>query len=315
MADPFGELADGRAARVWTLRAGGTTARVTDLGATLVALDFGEGSVVLGHEDAGAYERDDAYHGALVGRVSGRIGGSSFVLDGTRYEVEANTPPDQLHGGPVGFSFRLWNEEQATDDTLVLSLVSEAGDQGFPGRAEARVRFALRDGALRIEYEARSDAPTPFGLTQHPYVNLGTEDVLAYEVSSNVDRFTPLTAAGIPTGEVRAVAGTPLDLATPRRVGDLVSGLGEPLDHGLVAPEGEGASFRVAYGDRAVVLTSDQPCLQLYAGHKLKPPFRPHQGLAVEPQGWPDSLNHEAFPDQVLRPGETYRRFIEIVKG
>jgi aldose 1-epimerase len=36
-----------------------------------------------------------------------------------------------------------------------------------------------------------------------------------------------------------------------------------------------------------------------------------HGGLCLEPQRFPDAVNHPGFADAVLRPGETYRQITE----
>ena len=311
--EPFGALPDGTPAVLYRIEGEGVSAAVTSYGAHLVSLKLGGVETVLGHGEVGAYLDDDAYLGSLVGRVAGRIGGAAFPLDGETVAVAANAGANQLHGGPRGFSHRVLTREASGEGALVLRLVSEDGDQGFPGAVTLRVTFEARDHALRIAYAAESTAPTPLSLTHHPYFSLGGETVTDHRLRVNATAYTPLTEAGIPTG---VVAPLPPGLQLPggRAVEDILAALApDPLDHGLVCPDGVDASL--SGPDAAVRVTSDQTHLQVYAGHKLAAPWRPYQGLALEPQGWPDAEKHPGFPARILRPGEAYRRHITYAAG
>ena len=296
-----------------TLRAGGAHAQVLPYGARIARLAFGGQDVFAAYGDAGNNVDDEAYLGAVLGRVSGRIGGARLSVDGHAHDLDANAGADQLHGGTAGFSRRVWGVAERAADRLTLTLTSEDGDQGFPGRVEARVRIGLSQRALRVDYEARADAPTPVSLTHHPYVRLSGADVLDHTVQANAAAWTPLTEAGIPTGEVVPVAGTALDPTRPRRVGDLEDAFAGGLDHGIVCPGG--ARVAVSDGQRTLTVTSDRTHCQLFAGGTLGAVPGRHCGLAVEPQEWPDAEKHEGFAPRVLRPGEAYRRWVEYRIG
>ena len=107
--------------------------------------------------------------------------------------------------------------EAAPDgEDVVLTLTSPDGDQGFPGRLEVSVRYAIADDTLSIDYMARTDAPTVINLTNHAYFNLaGAGTVLEHVLTIAADAFLPVDATLIPTGERRPVAGTPFDFRTP----------------------------------------------------------------------------------------------------
>ena len=291
----------------YVLRVGGAYARILAYGARIAELSFGGRDVFVRYADDASNVDDEAFLGAALGRVSGRIGGARLTVDGQTHDLAANAGDDQLHGGPGGLSNRDWTLAEQAEDRLVLTLVSEDGDQGFPGRLEARLTFALTEDALRVDYEATADAPTPVSLTHHPYVRLSGTDVLDHTVQANGASWTPLTEAGIPTGAVEDVTGTPLDLRAPARVGDVIEAL-DGLDHGVVCPGG--VRVAVSDGARTLTITSDQTHCQLFGAGTLGDPPGQHCGLAVEPQGWPDAEKHEGFESRILRPGETYRRWV-----
>ncbi len=77
----------------------------------------------------------------------------------------------------------------------------------------------IEPATLRVELSAVCDKPTVVNLTQHAYFNLdGSSDILDHELMLNCDFYTPTDTGLIPTGEIRAVAGTPYDFRKPRPV-------------------------------------------------------------------------------------------------
>src|SRR5262249_54923954 len=149
---------------------------------------------------------------------------AAFSLDGRKYTLAANNGPNALHGGVNGFDKKTWKAERVDHEGepgIAYTLVSPDGDQGYPGTLNVRVTYTLtRDNALSVEYEATSARATPINLTQHSYFNLageGSGDILGHRLAIDADRFTPVDATLIPTGELAAVDGTPFDLrhATP----------------------------------------------------------------------------------------------------
>lgn len=330
--------ADGQAVLAATLDNGqGLRARVMNHGATLLELwvpdrHGRQADVVLGFDDVRAYLGAQPYFGAVVGRYANRIADARFELGGRRYTLSANEGAHHLHGGLRGFDKLEWTpaeERAAPFPEIVLTCASPDGDQGYPGRVEASVAYALMpDNALRIDYEAWTDAPTILNLTHHAYWNLGVhDDVLEHELEIFGSRFLPVDAALIPTGELRPVDGTPMDFRRPAAVG---ARLGEPdeqllrggggYDHNWVldrAAPGLLAAARLhepRLGRTVEVLTTE-PGLQFYSGNQLDGSlvgksgrrYGRHAGLCLETQRFPDSPHHPHFPSTVLMPGEVYR--------
>lgn len=330
---PFGTTAAGAQARVHTLVGErGVVVRVSDFGATVVGVHLpdrdGEvADVTLGFDAVEGYESGaNAYFGATVGRVANRIAHAEFSLDGRRHRLAANEPPHHLHGGAErSFSKVLWQVIDSGNDLVELAYASPAGEEGYPGRVEAIARYQITGTALEVRYRATTDATTPVNLTTHTYWNLsgaGNGTVLDHQVEVRAQAYTPTDDALIPTGGIEPVAGTPLDLRRPARIGDAVDALvGTPAlgyDHNLVL-DGPPGTLRLAArvsdpaSGRVLELHTDQPGLQLYTGNRLDGQtgkdgrrYIRHGGLCLEPQHHPDAIHHPRFPSILLEPGDGY---------
>ncbi len=329
--------ASGQAVLAATMDNGqGLRARVMNHGATLLELwvpdRYGrQADVVLGFDDARAYLGIQPYFGAVVGRYANRIADAEFDIAGRRYRLAANDGRHHLHGGRRGFDKLEWTlaeEREAPFPEIAWTCISPDGDEGYPGRLEASVAYALTpDNALRIDYEAWCDAPTIVNMTQHAYWNLGLQDdVLEHELEIFGSRFLPVDAGLIPTGEWRPVAGTPMDFLAPAAVGARIAAPDEQLlrgggyDHNWVLDAAGGQLALAArlreprLGRRMEVLTT-QPGLQFYSGNQLDGSlvgkrgrkYGRHAGLCLETQHFPDSPHRPEFPSTLLMPGDIYR--------
>jgi len=339
----FGRLADGREARLFTLENGrGLVAEVTDFGGIIVRLLVPDragraADVVLGVDSAGEFEAKAAGFNSVIGRYANRIAGGRFTLDGKTYQLETNSSsggvPVHIHGGRQGFNRRLWAATPTARDGLPavrLSLTSPDGDQGYPGNLQVEVLYSVTaDGALRLDYTATTDRPTPLNLTNHAYFNLkgeGEGDILDHELTLRAARYTPVTPALIPTGELAPVAGTPFDFTRPRRIGERIAAdhpqmaIGRGYDHNFVldhrgdAP-GLAALVHEPASGRVLEVLTTEPGVQLFtANHfagrlvgKSGRAYPRYGGFCLETQHYPDSPNQAAFPSTILRPGQTFR--------
>ena len=307
----------------------GAEARIITWGAVLrdlvVPARRGRQGVVLGLERIEDYVAHSPYLGAVVGRYANRIGGACFRLGGRTYRLDANEGANQLHGGPHGFGQRLWSLLDHGPAHATLGLVSANGDMGYPGRLTATCTYTLHPPAtLAISFEATCDRPTPVNLTSHGYYNLdGSPDISGHALTILGDFITPTDAALIPTGEVRAVAGTAHDFRTGRVMGEALRD-GTAFDVNYVLRGGEGlahaATLRGAASGIAMDLWTTEPGLQLYDGHALDIPvpglggrrYGRHGAVVLEPQRFPDGPNRPHFPPSLLRPGEVSRQAMEL---
>lgn len=314
--------------------AGGITAGVISFGATLTELKVpgrdGPVNVVLGFDDLSAYRTHGAFFGAIAGRCANRIAGGRAHVGGRDYQLDLNEHGrTHLHGGTEGFGVRDWTVERHSADCVLLSLVSPDGDQGYPGEVHASCFYRVEPGRLAIELEARTDRETLVNLAAHAYFNLdGGGSALDHRLRIAADAYTPVDADNIPTGEIRAVADSRFDFRRLRpvcREGAPYEG----YDHNFVlarqAREAPAFAARLeaARSGIAMDVLTTEPGLQFYDGGNL--PVRErlhgdvqgvrHGGLCLEPQRFPDAVNHPGFADAVLRPGETYRQITEYRFG
>jgi aldose 1-epimerase len=313
--------------------------QISDFGGTIVGLtapdrDGRLEDVVLGWaspEELFAHT-GKTYFGALIGRFGNRIANRRFTLDGESYSLPINDPPNSLHGGSHGFHTAVWAAKPLESDAaLDLTYHSPDGEEGYPGDLSVAVRYTLTDdNALRIDYTATTDRPTVLNLTNHAYFNLEGNrdgDILAHALELNAERFTPVNETLIPTGELRAVAGTPFDFRRPTPIGARIDAedeqmrFGKGYDHNFVIDGGgRGALVRAARvvaprSGRVLEVETTQPGVQFYSGNfldgsiigKTGRTYGPRSGFCLETQHFPDSPNQPTFPSTVLRPGETYR--------
>ena len=308
--------------------ASGLSAVISAYGGRLLSLhipDGGKGAdVVMGTPPPRHFADGDRYAGAICGRYANRIRDAQFSLDGVRHRLTPNEGANQLHGGPDSFSDRVWTAE-IDGDSIVLSLSSADGDQGFPGRLDVTARYRLVESVLSLTLEARSNAPTVVNLTQHAYWNLaGSGDMSDHNLMITAERYTPVDGANIPMGESQSIAGTDFNFLSPRSLGEALRRRPEGFDHNfcLLGQRGElnpAAHLEHPRSGRVMALWTTEPGLQVYTAQHFGPGIlgKPGQKLrrfgaiALEPQTWPDSPNRPAFPSAVLRPGETYRHHME----
>jgi aldose 1-epimerase len=333
-----GQLPDGTAVDLFTLtNASGIEARVINFGGIIVSLKVPDRTgqlddVVLGFDKVERYFEKHPNFGALIGRYGNRIGNARFTLDGKTYRLAANNGPNSLHGGLKGFDDVVWAGEPFTrpgERGVVFTHTSPDGDEGFPGTLKARVTYTLTDAnELAFDYQATTDKPTHVNLTQHSYFNLagdGSRDVLAHEMYLNADRYTPVDATLIPTGELAPVQGTPFDFRKPTAIGARIDAdhpqikYGGGYDHNFVLNRsGSGLALAARVTEpstgRVMEVRTTEPGVQFYTGNFLDGTitgkrgrvYKKRYGFCLETQHYPDSPNKPAFPSTVLRPGAEY---------
>nr|WP_253201012.1 aldose epimerase family protein [Sphingomonas quercus] len=339
--EAFGTLADGTAIEAVTLSArNGVSARIISFGATLQAFNVPDRSgrtvdIELGYDTLADYVARPNFWGASIGRYANRIAGGKFTLDGQSYQLPLNDKTNSLHGGTQGFDKRPWRitgVKSGAAASVTLALTSPAGDQGYPGKLEVTATYALDDaGNLTIDYDATSDAPTIVNLTNHAIFNLAGEGapggILRHRLMMPARRFTPVNAALIPTGELAPVAGTPFDFTRARTIEDGIRDgrdrqilFGRGIDHNFVLDAGATPEPKLAArledpdSGRVLEVLTDQPGVQIYTGNFLDGTivgkaghlYRMGDGIALEPQKFPDTPNQPSFGSARVDPAHPY---------
>lgn len=330
----FGTMEDGTKIYMYSMENGkGMKAQVIDYGAILVNLyvpdKTGElADVVLGYDKLEGYYVNSANFGATIGPNANRIANASFILEGVKYQLDANDGPNNLHShADLGYHKKVWNAAEG-DNSVTFFLEGADGEMGFPGNKKIEVTYSLtEENELKIHYHGASDKNTIINLTNHTYFNLAGHDagtIYDHKLTLHASHYTPVAEGAIPTGEIAPVKGTPMDFTVPKRIGDEIDADFEQLkltggyDHNWV-PDGEAGTLRhiatveEPSAGRVMKVYTDLPGVQFYAGNFLKPETGKNNaaydyrcGLCLETQYYPDTANQPAFPSAVFGPEREY---------
>ena len=335
----FGTSGKGEAVNKYTLtNSNGMKMVVIEMGAALQALYVPDSKgnladVVLGYDTVEQYETENTEnYSVTVGRNANRIKDAKFVINGKEYQLAKNDNNNNLHSGPDVYGTRVWESESFEDEEglgVTFSLVSPAGDQGFPGQFDVSVTYVLtEDNAVVIEYNGVASEDTIMNMTNHSYFNLAGHNsgtINEQKVWIDADEFTPTDEVLIPTGELRSVAGTPMDFNEPKTIGQDIEADYEPLkmaggyDHNYVLKTTGDELELVAKlidekSGRTMEVYTDLPGMQLYSGnfiegnHKGKEGcyYQRRAGICFETQFFPDSMNNKAFLSPVIKAEEEF---------
>lgn len=339
---PFGKTNDGTAVEQYILRnSHGMQATVITYGGVLQSLKVPDKNgkvddVVLGFDDVQGYQSGTAFFGATIGRFGNRLAGGAFEIDGKRYQVPLNDGPNSLHGGAQGFDKHVWQAEPVKGKDSVgvkLSYLSKDGEMGFPGNLKTEVTYSLNDrNELHIDYKATTDKPTVLNLTNHSYFNLagaGNGDILKQVATLHANHYTPVNATLIPTGELAAVKGTPMDFLKPTPIGQHIKAdhpqlkFAEPKQGGFdfnwaLDTKGNLKQLAAEVHDpasgRRLQLYTTEPGVQFYTSNFLDGTVKGKAGktyahwsaFTLETQHFPDAPNQPEFASTRLNPGQTY---------
>jgi aldose 1-epimerase len=329
---PYGKLPDGRAADLYTLtNAKGMRVKLINYGAITVSVEVPDrtgqpADVTLGYDTLDGWLTNTSYFGATVGRYANRIAKGRFTLDGRTYTLAANNGPNHLHGGIKGFDKMLWDAQPVETPEAVgvkFTYLSKDGEEGYPGNLKVSVVYSLNDhNEFKADFSATTDQPNIVNLVHHSYWNLAgpaAGDVLGHELMLAADKYTPVDAGLIPTGELKAVGGSPMDFTQPTAIGTRIAQVEGGYDHNFVLRNQTGTIALAARvyepkTGRVMEILTDQPGIQFYSGNFLDGSvkgkggvvYQKYSGFCLETQHYPDSPNHPEFPSVVLRPGQVY---------
>jgi len=334
----FGKLPDGREVDLFTMRnKAGMEVKITNYGGYIVSLMAPDRAgkqeaMTLAVPTFADYIKGTPSFGPIIGRFGNRIAKGKFSLNGQEYTLAVNSNGNHIHGGKVGFDKKLWSATpiDRAEPVLKLRYTSPDGEEGYPGTLAVEVTYTLqKDNALRIDYQATTDKPTVLNLTNHAYFNLSgmKRDVMNHELTIKADSYLITDKAQIPTGERKAVAGTPFDFIKPTAIGARINDTtdtqiryGFGYDHCWVFTDKLkklklGAVVYEPVSGRVMEMYTTEPGVQLYTANHLSGKVTGPEGIAyprrfalcLETQHFPDSPNHPDFPTTSLLPGETYR--------
>lgn len=308
----------------------GVEVKITNYGATLMSIlipDSGDTKtdVILGFDSIQPYVNGCPYFGCVVGRYGNRIEEGKFELDGQKYQLTVNSGRHHLHGGKQGFDKVVWTSEIVRNDSIgsvKLTYIAKDGEEGYPGNCTVSVTYTLTDdNEIVMEYEAVTDKATIINLTNHAYFNLaGNGTMLDHVLTINADNYTPVDTSLIPTGEIKAVAGTPFDFTSKHTVGERIAQVPGGYDHNFVLNRKGNdmewcATLQDTVSGRQLDIYSTEPGIQFYSGNflngsitgKYGQVYNLHAALCLETQHYPNSPSVTAFPTTVLKPGEKYQ--------
>ena len=336
-SESFQMEVEGQKTDLYTLTNGKLAMQVTNFGARVVTLwapdrNGAMADIVLGYPTLEQYvnNKGERFLGSVVGRVANRIGGGKFTLDGVEYTTPQNNNGQTLHGGLKGLDMVVWQVVDKSDNAIVLHYVAPDGKDGFPGNLDITMTYTLTpENEFKVEYLAKTDAPTVVNLSHHSFFNLkgeGGGTITDHILQIDADHITPTDALLIPTGELLAVEGTPFDFRTAHAIGDMIDCENEQLKNGrgydmnwVLSRADDGAVVKVMslyepQSGRAMDVLTDQVALQFYSGNFFDSSTvgkygRPHafrESVVFETQKYPDAPNQPHFPSVVLRPGEQY---------
>ena len=313
----------------------GNVIRLTNFGAKINWIEIPDkngkkDNVTFGYDTFDETLKGDMSFGSVVGRFANRIAHGKFSLDGVVYNTPVNNGQNTLHGGPEGWHSVVWNTEILKDSKVPavrFTYLSPDMEEGFPGTVNAAITYTWTDkNEIVMDYICTTDKKTVVNITNHAYFNLhgaGNGDILDHVLTLKASAFTPVDSFMIPTGEIRPVAGTPLDFNTPHTIGERIGEkydqliLGRGYDHNYILDNKDDVDVTVyePVSGRVLEVITDQPGMQLYTGNFLTGKQTGHggkvfnfrSGLCLESGHYPDSPNHPDFPTTILNPGETFK--------
>ncbi len=345
MKKSFGFMPDGREVFMVELHSGKLSTRILTYGATIQSFcvpdkDGNIKDIVLGFDSLEDYIEQDKCFGCIVGRCTNRISNASFKLNGIEYKLYKNSQGNSSHGGKIGFSKKIWDIDNISENSVTLHLFSPDMEENYPGDLDIYVRYTLTEKSLRLEYNGHCNKDTIVNLTNHAYFNLeGHEsgDISNHLISINADYFLRTDNKTVPDGTIVSVDGTPLDLRQLQPIGNNIDSDYDQIKwskgfdrnwciNGKLGDFNKACELIGPNSKIKLEMYTTQPGLQLYTGNYLGSDRKAKDGVtyvdrggyALEAQGYPDAINHPNFPSVVLKAGEEYKEkteyFVDIEK-
>jgi aldose 1-epimerase len=285
----------------YDISAGDYHATITELGANLRNLRFGDTPLIAGYE---ADEVPPAGAGELLIPWPNRVDHGRYSFGGQDLQLDLSEPAagNAIHGLTRWTS---WQLIAAGDDNVELGL-RLLGRPGYPFFLELRALYQLSatDG-LEVTVEARNvgSRPAPFGTGSHPYLRASAGPVDECALKLPAERWLAADDRGIPVGEPRDVAGTEFDFREGRLIGST------SLDHALtgLTRDGAGRAWAGLTGPAATLALwagEGYRWLQVFTGDTLGQDRR-RRALAIEPMTCPPNAFVSGTDLLTLGPGSS----------
>ena len=210
-----------------------------------------------------------------------------------------------------------------------MKYLSKDMEENYPGSLDCTVSYELNNNnELLIDFGATSDKDTIVNMTNHNYWNFhghgdnyqNNED---HVVCINSTSICETDEQSIPTGKILDVKGSKFDLQNDFLINkDFLSSGG--IDHNYVVVD-QSMKDAVAkiYSKKTglgVEYFTNQHGIQFYTGNmmldkyigKHEKPYGFQYGMCLEPQHFPDAINHQNFPSPILRKNKNYLSKIKI---
>ena len=309
------------------LNRNGMKAVFLPLGCTLVSLTVPKNGkdidVCMGYDTLEEYLSSRTYFGAVCGRYANRIAGGSFLINGNRYELVRNDGPNHLHGGTTGFSHRIWNVEEASNQSVTFSRMSPDGEESYPGNLNVKITYTLSDdNTLSFCCEAVSDQDTVLNLTNHTYWNLNGHEsgnAMHHTLCIPSHYYCICDENALVTGNIESVEGTPFDFTIPKTISPSIEEddeqlrFGKGFDHCYLLDNDQPI---VLTGDRSGIqmrITTDLPAVQLYTANHVHGEhgkdgsiYHHRNAVCLETEQVPDAPNKPQFPSALICAGQKY---------
>lgn len=337
---PFGFAPDGKAVTVFELTCAGARVRLMDFGATILGIDVPGttqevADILLGFDSLEGYFDNPACYGATIGPSANRTDKGQVTIGGTTYQMPQNDGPDKsnnLHSDlEHGLHKRVWDAQVGSEtNSVTFTCALRDGELGLPGNRTFTVVYTLMVGPtgsaeLTCTQECITDAETFVNMTNHSYFNLGGHDsgtVLRQIAAIDASCYLPQRRDNVSSGEVYPVSNSPFDFRTAKELGrdidadDAQLEIARGYDHcfcldGPAAQDGLHHALRLEdpKSGRVLDIFTTAPGAHLYTGNWLDDTdakdgasYHPRDGVAFEPEFWPDNNHHAGWEHPVCTP-------------
>jgi aldose 1-epimerase len=285
----------------YEIEAGGYRANVTELGAGLRGLTFGDTALTTGYD---ADELPPHSSGQLLTPWPNRLEGGHYAFAGADYHVALSEPArgNAIHGLT---RWAPWAKVEHDRAEVTLRCLPH-GQQGYPFAVQVDATYRLdAESGLHVTVTAtnKGSRPAPWGTGNHPYLTAGTASIDECELQLPADRWQPVDDRLIPSGPAEDVTGTPYDLRERRKLA------GVQLDHAFTAlrRDADGNAWVRLAGPTLTTAAWLDPAnawLQVFTGDTLEPERR-RAAVAVEPMTCPANAFNSGEGLIVLAPRES----------